>query len=698
MDDIKRIYSLLVHSDGLKVREISNELALDKFYVAEVLFSPENIPYWYQNDDSLWFAKEGAIQIEEPEKTDELVTPAEKSIKFNINKFLQGDISDSLQIYLNQIPRFRLYTNDELLELLNRYKAGDRNALELLVKSQQRFVANIAFIYRNRGASLEDIIQEGNIGLLRAIERFDDSQYRSFSNYAKAWIMQAISFSMTSMPFTLKLPANLLSLHRKVCRFKDKYEQINGIPPSVESIQIDESIADDRLAMIDGLPDNLRDLTIIYEDLDFFENTTSAFERSEEIEYNQYKANVLLNSLSARSKMILKSYFGIGCAPMSLEQIGIKHKLTRERVRQILFKMIRILRERVKKNDAPLIVDSNGHNVSMFDDSAFTSLGKVTEPNQTRLIDVKNNVMGFIDPVGLQKELESIRENSSNSILANPSKKKEKVLSLERGTFLKEMESQRQKTIEFASKLRVPQQESKIIRETPSDGKVKERKSLVVKREKSVLSKERSNNTPKNTINTNILSQLFLNTVSTYNFYWFISILQLLQKTKNSKLLVYDIVARMVANAWSPLICHNLEFGSSDSLKAITAAIQRYDLMPINTNVDQIFAILERYKKEYRIKRLLRVLTWNVPYRFLHPWIKTSDNKDLMYRSQHWENGCMYSLYMNDSEPYILINPIWMLYLLSHHKELLDFSCKSLSAFLLPKNPKIVNIEEIIAL
>ena len=216
--------------------------------------------------------------------------------------------------------------------------------------------------------------------------------------------------------------------------------------------------------------------------------------------------------------------------------------------------------------------------------------------------------------------------------------------------------------------------------------------------EKSVLSKERSNNTPKNTINTNILSQLFLNTVSTYNFYWFISILQLLQKTKNSKLLVYDIVARMVANAWSPLICHNLEFGSSDSLKAITAAIQRYDLMPINTNVDQIFAILERYKKEYRIKRLLRVLTWNVPYRFLHPWIKTSDNKDLMYRSQHWENGCMYSLYMNDSEPYILINPIWMLYLLSHHKELLDFSCKSLSAFLLPQNPKIVNIEEIIAL
>lgn len=417
MDDIKRIYSLLVHSDGLKVREISNELALDKFYVAEVLFSPDNIPYWYQNDDSLWFAKEGVIQIEEPEKTDKLITPAEKSIKFNINKFLQGDISDSLWIYLNQIPRFRLYTNDELLELLNRYKAGDRNALELLVKSQQRFVANIAFIYRNRGASLEDIIQEGNIGLLRAIERFDDSQYRSFSNYAKAWIMQAISFSMTSLPFTLKLPANLLSLHRKVCRFKDKYEQINDIPPSVESIQIDESIANDRLAMIDGLPDNLSDLTIIYDDLDIFESTTSAIERFEDIEYSRYKAKVLLNSLSTRLKNILKSYYGIGCIPMSLEQIGIEQNLTRERVRQILVKTIRILRERDKKNDTLPIIENHG----------------------ARRVDEKRNITGFFDPIGLLEGLGNIRENYAKSTLTYPSRTKEKPMSPEREAFLKEM-------------------------------------------------------------------------------------------------------------------------------------------------------------------------------------------------------------------------------------------------------------------
>lgn len=441
MEDVKRIYSLLLHSDGLKIREISNGLDLDKFYVAEIMFSPDNTPYWYQNDNSLWFAKEGALQIEEPEKIDELVTPAEKPIRFNINKFLQGDISDSLRIYLNQIPHFRLYTNNELLELLSRYRAGDRTALELLVKSQQRFVANIAFIYRNKGAFLEDIIQEGNIGLLRAIERFDSSQYRSFSNYAKAWIMQAISFSMTSMPYTLKVPVNQLNLIRKVNRFKEKYEQINGLPPSVEAIHIDENIAIDRIAMIDGLPDNLKDLTVISDDLDIFENTTSAFERFEDIEYNRYKANVLLNSLSIRSKNILKSYFGIGCVPMSLEQIGVEQNLTRERVRQILVKMILILRERVKKNDTPPIIENHGARraIHLFDESALGSQNEETEPKRTGNIAGVQNTKGFFDSVGMQNAVEDFRDVNPNRILRNPSRTKEKVISPEREAFLKEM-------------------------------------------------------------------------------------------------------------------------------------------------------------------------------------------------------------------------------------------------------------------
>ena len=101
MNDIERIYSLLLHSNGLKIRAISQELELDKYYVAEIMFSSQNIPYWYQDDDSLWYAKEGALIIEEPEEEiDELIAPVEIPQRFNVNRFLEENLSDSLRFYL----------------------------------------------------------------------------------------------------------------------------------------------------------------------------------------------------------------------------------------------------------------------------------------------------------------------------------------------------------------------------------------------------------------------------------------------------------------------------------------------------------------------------------------------------------------------------------------------------------------------
>ena len=138
MNDIERIYSLLLNSNGLKIRAISQELELDKYYVAEIMFSSQNIPYWYQDDDSLWYAKEGALQIEEPEKKDELAEPSIVIPKYNLNRFQQEDISESLRAYLNKISKFRIYTNDETLELFKRYRKGDNKAFGLIVKSQQK--------------------------------------------------------------------------------------------------------------------------------------------------------------------------------------------------------------------------------------------------------------------------------------------------------------------------------------------------------------------------------------------------------------------------------------------------------------------------------------------------------------------------------------------------------------------------------
>ena len=279
MNDIERIYSLLLHSNGLKIRAISQELELDKYYVAEIMFSSQNIPYWYQDDDSLWYAKEGALQIEEPEEEiDELITPAEIPQRFNVNRFLEEDLSDSLRSYLSQISKYRIYSNDEMIELFKRYRNGDQKAFDLIIKSQQRLVANIAFLYCRKGAPLEDIIQEGNVGLVKAAERFDYTQYRSFSNYAKSWILQSISASMTTMPYTVRLPLNQLLLYRKVRKFKEKFEQKHGYIPSVNDIEIDEELDTERIKFVDSLPYNLGSLTSLFSDLDNKESETNAID------------------------------------------------------------------------------------------------------------------------------------------------------------------------------------------------------------------------------------------------------------------------------------------------------------------------------------------------------------------------------------------------------------------------------------
>lgn len=275
MNDIERIYSLLLHSNGLKIRAISQELELDKYHVAEIMFSSQNNPYWYQDDNSLWYAKEGALQIEEPkEEIDELIAPVEIPQRFNFNRFLEEDLSDSLRSYLSKISKYRIYSNDEMIELFKRYRNGDKKAFDLIIKSQQRLVANIALLYCRKGAPLEDIIQEGNVGLIKAAERFDYIQYRSFSNYAKSWILQSISFSMTTMPYMVRLSLNQLARYRKVRMFKEMFEQQHGYPPSVSDIDVGEDVEPEKIALLYQLPDSLWKLVEFQLDLDLLESRT----------------------------------------------------------------------------------------------------------------------------------------------------------------------------------------------------------------------------------------------------------------------------------------------------------------------------------------------------------------------------------------------------------------------------------------
>ena len=123
MDILKRIYILLLNGDGLRIREIAKELELDKSYLAEIMFSPENNFLWYQSDDSLWYAKPGAITVEKP-KENKLETFENKVKTINLNRYFHDNISKSLFLYLTDMSKSPSYSNQEVLELIKRYRTN----------------------------------------------------------------------------------------------------------------------------------------------------------------------------------------------------------------------------------------------------------------------------------------------------------------------------------------------------------------------------------------------------------------------------------------------------------------------------------------------------------------------------------------------------------------------------------------------
>lgn len=343
METIKRIYALLLRGNGLKTREIAKELKLDVYHVADVMFSPDCIQYWYQNDSSLWFAKEGAIQIEEPE-WDDLVQNV--IIPKNINKstFLEGEPGNCLSIYLNEISRYRVYPEKEVSQLFTRYRKGDILAYNLLVKSHLRLVANIAKFYKGKGLPLEDVIQEGSIGLLYAIERFDHTRNSSFIEFASGSIIQRISSSLNNLSNMVRIPQNQVILHRKLQRFIDLFEQQFERIPTIYEVDLDTE-AD--LIIIYNLPRDLLD-TIEFVDnwddiRDIDDNTPDKFLLQES---DKYHIESLLHYLNERERGILKSYFGVDCEiEGTLNTISARYDITPERTRQLIVKAIEQLQK-----------------------------------------------------------------------------------------------------------------------------------------------------------------------------------------------------------------------------------------------------------------------------------------------------------------------------------------------------------------
>ena len=192
-----------------------------------------------------------------------------------------------------------------------------------------------------------------------------------------------------------------------------------------------------------------------------------------------------------------------------------------------------------------------------------------------------------------------------------------------------------------------------------------------------------------NILPTNRLGRVFLNTVATYKYFWFVSIMQIHAKTDNLRINIWDIVIRMVANAWYPIHYFRLSFGKSDDLFDIAMELQQIAKIPIDANVETVVNGLSSELVNRQIRTLLKKITNHVPYRFLRPWIDTSDDKEMVRRSQTLENRCLYALYKENGEFYIILNQDWDAYLHNHYNILIDFAYWNLALFLQARNPNV---------
>ena len=275
--------------------------------------------------------------------------------QLKITKSITNRESASLDKYLQEIGHEELLSPEQEVELAQRIRKGDREALEKLTKANLRFVVSVAKQYQNQGLSLPDLINEGNVGLIKAAEKFDETRGFKFISYAVWWIRQSILQAIAEQSRFVRLPLNQVGSVNKINRIANKIEQENERRPSVQELaekvdipqeKIEDAIkVNGRHVSIDapfseGDENTLLDM-LVNNDSPMADNTLVAESLRNEI-------NRALNTLNERERMIIEAFFGINQPEMTLEEIGEKFGLTRERVRQIKEKAIRRLRHGTK--------------------------------------------------------------------------------------------------------------------------------------------------------------------------------------------------------------------------------------------------------------------------------------------------------------------------------------------------------------
>lgn len=193
-------------------------------------------------------------------------------------------------------------------------------------------------------------------------------------------------------------------------------------------------------------------------------------------------------------------------------------------------------------------------------------------------------------------------------------------------------------------------------------------------------------------LSTTRLNRIFDYTSATYKFYWFLGILDLFVKQGKTRINEWEIIVSMVTNAWYPINYFRLSFGKSDNLHEAILQLQKKNNIPINIGLNDLNIQLNQLIQHKEIRDKLSFLRNNVPFRFLSPWIHTSDNKEMVLRSQTFENGCLYRLVKEDREFWVELNPIWYTYLQENYEILTSFAYWGLTNFLQIRNPNVPNI------
>ncbi|MBQ4525453.1 MAG: RNA polymerase sigma factor RpoD/SigA [Bacteroidaceae bacterium] len=269
--------------------------------------------------------------------------------QLKITKSITNRSSEALDKYLLEIGKEELVSVEEEVELAQRIRQGDQRALEKLTKANLRFDVSVAKQYQNQGLSLQDLINEGNIGLIKAAQKFDETRGFKFISYAVWWIRQSILQALAEQSRIVRLPLNQVGSVNKISKVLAKFEQENERRPSVAELAEELNIEEDKISEVlrvsgrqvsvdapfqDGEENCLLDV-LTNEDAPHTDSPMDKESLCSELD------NILSAVLKDREKKVIVMSFGIGCHEKSLEEIGDLLGLTRERVRQIKEKSLR---------------------------------------------------------------------------------------------------------------------------------------------------------------------------------------------------------------------------------------------------------------------------------------------------------------------------------------------------------------------